>query len=102
MLFSGELKIAADEDEHATARARRLAIDSANGVLALLEGKASELGDNILRALDLLTFKRQHGIVLVEISKTASIGVEGGVIMIDKCLSHRVGIHPHNVRFCRR
>ena len=101
MLFTSELKIAADEDEHATSGAGRLAIDSANGVLTLLEGEASKLGDNIRRALDLLTFKRQHRSVLVEISKTSSIGVKGRVIMIDECLSHRVGIHSDKVEIRR-
>lgn len=102
MLLSGKLKIAADEDEHAAVGAGRLAIDGGNGVLALLEGEASELGDDILRALDLLTFKRQHGIVLVEIRKTGSIGVEGGVVMFNECLRHRVGIHYRNLRIRRR
>lgn len=47
MLFSSELKIAADKDEHATSGTGRLAINGANGVLALLEGEARELGYDI-------------------------------------------------------
>ncbi|KAF2292928.1 hypothetical protein GH714_029910 [Hevea brasiliensis] len=47
-------KVAGDKDEHATGRARGLTIDGGDAVLALLEGKASKLSDDVLGALDLL------------------------------------------------
>ena len=48
MLFTRKLEIAADEDEHATSGAGRLAIDGGDVVLALLEGEGGELGDDVL------------------------------------------------------
>lgn len=48
MLLTGELEIAADEDEHAAGWARGLAIDGGDAVLALLEREACELGHDVL------------------------------------------------------
>lgn len=48
MLFTGELQIAADEDEHAADGARGLAIDGGDAVLTLLEREAGELGHDVL------------------------------------------------------
>ncbi|KAI7997016.1 hypothetical protein LOK49_LG10G00105 [Camellia lanceoleosa] len=57
VLFADELEVAADEDEHTAGRARGLAINGGDAVLALLEGKAGELGYDALGPLDLLTFE---------------------------------------------
>lgn len=50
MLFTGKLEVAADEDKHAAVDAGGLAIDGGDAVLALLEGEAGELGDDVLSA----------------------------------------------------
>lgn len=47
VLFAGELEVAGNEDEHATGGPGRLAIDGGDAVLALLEGKTGELGDDV-------------------------------------------------------
>lgn len=93
MLFTGELEVTGDKDEHATSRARGLTIDCGDAVLALLEGKASKLSDDVLGALDLLALESKHGSLLVEIGQTRPIGVESGVIVLDEGLGHRVWIH---------
>jgi len=59
VLLAGELEVAGDKDEHA-AGAGGLAIDGGDGVLALLEGEAVELGGDVLGALNLLTLEGQH------------------------------------------
>ncbi|MFS7948489.1 hypothetical protein Hanom_Chr06g00560611 [Helianthus anomalus] len=66
VLFTSKLEITTNKDEHAARRSRGLAIDGSDGMFALIEGERSELVDNVLRALDLLTFKSQHGRLLVE------------------------------------
>lgn len=66
VLFAGELEVAADEDEHTAGRSGGLAIDGGYAVLALLEGEASELRDNVLRPLDLQALEGQHRLVLVQ------------------------------------
>ena len=48
VLFTGELEIAADENEHAADGARGLAIDGGDAVLTLLEREAGELGHDAL------------------------------------------------------
>lgn len=48
VLFTGELEIAADEDEHATGGTRGLAIDCGDAVLALLEREVGQLRNNVL------------------------------------------------------
>lgn len=48
MLLASKLEIAADEDEHAASGAGGLAVDGGDGVLALLEGEAGELGHDVL------------------------------------------------------
>lgn len=68
VLLSGKLEIAADKDEHTAGRSRRLAIDGGDGMFALLERERCELVNDVLRALDLLTFKSQHGSLLVKVS----------------------------------
>ena len=60
VLFADELEVAANEDEHTAGGASGLAIDGGDAVLALLEGKAGELGYDALGPLDLLTFESQH------------------------------------------
>lgn len=57
VLFAGELEIAADEDKHTAVDAGGLAIDGGDAVLALLKGEASELVNDVLSALDLLTLE---------------------------------------------
>lgn len=78
VLFAGELEVAADEDEHAGV----MAIDGGDGVMALMEGEGGELGDNVLWTLNLLTFEGEHGTFLVETCKTATVGVEGCVVVL--------------------
>lgn len=99
MLLAGELKVARDEDEHAARGARGLAIDGGDGVLALLEGKRSELGNDVLRTLDLLAFEGQHGFVLVKRPQISTVRVERRVVVLHECLRHRIWIH---LRRCRR
>lgn len=77
MLFAGKLEVSADEDEHSGADAGGLAIDGGDGMLALVEGKGSELGDDVVGALDLLAFEGKHGSLLIEIAEIVSIGIEG-------------------------
>jgi len=77
MLFAGKLEVAADEDEHAAVTSGGLAIDGGDGVLALVEGKGSELGDDVLSALDLLAFERKHGTFLIQIRQIVAVRIEG-------------------------
>lgn len=44
------MEITEDKNEYAPKKTRGVANDGGDGVLALLEGKASELNDNVLRA----------------------------------------------------
>lgn len=60
MLFTRKLESAADKDEHSSGGAGRLAIDGGDVVLALTEREAGELGNDVLRALYLLTLESQH------------------------------------------
>jgi len=66
VLLAGELEVTGDENEHTGGGTRRLAIDSGDIVLALLEGERCELGDDALDSLDLLTLESEHGSLLVE------------------------------------
>ena len=93
VLFAGELEVAADEDEHGGVDSGGLGIDGGDGVLALLEGKGGEFGDDVVGALDLLTLEREHGTFLVEIGEIVAVGVEGGVVVLHECLCQRVWIH---------
>jgi len=93
VLFASELKIPGDKDEHAAGGTRRLAIDGGDVVLALLEGEAGELSDDVLRALDLLAFKGQHGSFLVERNQPCAIRIEGGVVVLHESLGNCVWIH---------
>lgn len=88
VLFTSELEITGDENEHAPSGTRGLAIDSGDGVLALLEGKASELSDDVLRALDFLAFKSQHRTFLIEIGEPRAIGIKRRVVVLDEGFSH--------------
>ena len=97
MLFSGELEVPRDENKHAAGGSRGLAIDGGDAMLALLEGKAGELGDDVLRPLDLLTFEGQHRPVLIQSSEVGAIGIEGGVVVLHEGLCYRVWIHPHQI-----
>lgn len=76
------MEIATDEDEHAAGRAGGLAINSGDGVLALLEGQAAELGHDVLRSLDLLTLEGQHGPFLVQGRQSRSIRIERRVVVL--------------------
>lgn len=67
MLYDVELEAAGDEDEQATVDAGRLVIDGGDGVLGLLEREGSVFGDDVGNAFDLLPFKGEHGILLIEI-----------------------------------
>lgn len=84
VLFAGELERAGDEDEHAAGGTGRLAIDSSDRVLALLERKRGELGDDVLGALDLLAFERKHGGILVQAAEACAVGIEHGVVVLDE------------------
>lgn len=66
-----------DKDKHATGRTRGLAIDGGDAVLALLEGQTSQFGKDVGGALKLLAFECQHGLVLIQVTQPAPIGVEG-------------------------
>lgn len=68
VLFTSKLEISADENKHTAGRSRWLTIDGGDAVFALLEREGGELGDDVLRALDLLAFKGQHGSILIQIS----------------------------------
>ena len=93
MLLASELEITGDEDEHTAGGTRGLAIDGGDVVLALLERKAGELGDDVLRALDLLPFEGQHGSFLVERDQPRAIRIEGRVVVLDEGLGNCVWIH---------
>jgi len=69
VLFAGELEVAADEDEHGGVDSGGLGIDGGDGVLALLEGKGSEFGEDVGGAQDLLSLEREHGRLLRLVSK---------------------------------
>lgn len=91
--FSDELEIAADKDEHTAGGARGLAINGGDLMLALLEGQAGELCNDVLGALDLLPLESQHGSVLVKVRKPGPIRIEGRVVVLHECLGQRVWIH---------
>ena len=93
MLLASELEITGDEDEHTAGGTRGLAIDGGDVVFALLEREAGELGDDVLRALDLLPFEGQHGSFLVERHQARAIRVEGGVVVLHESLGYCVWIH---------
>ena len=93
VLLTGELEVAADEDEHAAGDAGGLAVDGGDAVLALLEGEGGELGDDVLCALDLLALEGQHGALLVEIRQPCAVRVEGRVVVLHESLRQRVRIH---------
>lgn len=93
VLFTSELKIAGDKDEHTAGGTRRLTIDGGDVVLALLEREAGELSDDVLRALDLLAFEGQHGSFLVQRNQTWTICIEGGVVVLNESLCNCVWIH---------
>lgn len=97
MLFASELKVSGDEDEHAVGGTRGLAIDGGDVVLALLERKAGELGDDVLRALDLLPFEGQHGSFLVKRDQSCTIRIEGGVVVLHESLGYCVWIHLYRL-----
>ncbi|XP_020202557.1 uncharacterized protein LOC109788280 [Cajanus cajan] len=84
VLFSGELEVAADEDEHAGVDAGGLAVDGGDGVVALLEREGSEFGDDVGGALDLLALEGEHGTILIETHQACSVGVEGAVVVLYK------------------
>lgn len=87
VLFTSELKISADEDEHAASGAGWLAVD---GVLALLEEEAGEVGHNVLRALDLLAFEGQHGALPVQVRQRGSVRIESREVVFHERLRHIV------------
>lgn len=93
VLFASELKVSGDEDEHAVGGTRGLAIDGGDVVLALLERKAGELGDDVLRALDLLPFEAQHGSFLVQRDQPRAIRIERRVVVLHEGLGYCVWIH---------
>lgn len=76
VLLAYELKMAADEDEHAASRAGGLTVYGGDGMLTLLEGEAGELGYNVLRALDFLALEGQHGPILVQVRQRRSVRIE--------------------------
>lgn len=98
MLLAGELEVTGDEDEHAAGGTGGLAIDGGDGVLALLEGEAGKLGNDVLRTLDLLALEGQHGRILVKIRQTRSVSIERRVVVLHECLRHRVWIHLRHLR----
>lgn len=89
MVFAGEGEVTTDEDEGAGVDAGGLGIDGADGVLAVLEREGSELGDDVVSALNLLTFEGEHGTFLVEVCECGTVAVEGGVVVPHECLCHR-------------
>ena len=93
MLLASELEITGDEDEHTAGGTRGLAIDGGDVVFALLEREAGELGDDVLRALDLLPFEGQHGSFLVKRDQSSTIRIEGGVVVLHESLRYCVWIH---------
>lgn len=99
MLLAGKLEISGDEDQHTTGGAGGLAIDGADAMLALLEGETGELGDDVLRALNLLTFERQHGGVLIQAGEVSTICIEGGVVVLHEGLRYGVWIHTHPILY---
>lgn len=98
VLFAGELEVAADEDDHAACRAGGLAIYGGDAVLALLEGEASELRDDVLRPLDLLALEGQHRLVLVQAAQARSIRIERRVVVLYECSRQLVWIHLRRTR----
>ena len=93
VLFAGELEVAADEYDHAAGGAGGLAVDGGDGVLALLEGEAGELGGDVLGALERLTLESQHRTVLVEVGKASAVGVERRVVVLHERFRYGVRIH---------
>lgn len=93
VLFAGEAKITTNKNKHAASRTRWLTINCIDLMLTLLKRKTGELTSDALSSLILLTFKMQHRTFLIEISKASTIGIEGGVVVLDECLRDGVGIH---------
>ena len=100
VLLTGELEITGYEDDHAASGTRGLAIDGGDGVLALLEGEAGELGDDALAALGILSFEGQHRRFLVQIGQPRPIRIEGRVVVLHERLRHRVWIHRRRRWLC--
>jgi len=96
MLFTSELEATGDEDEHAAGGTRRLAVDGGDCVLALLERESGELRYDALRSLDLLTFKSQHGSVLIQVRQSRTVRIERRVVVLDKRLRYVVWVHGGN------
>lgn len=93
VLFAWKAEIAADKDKHSPGSTRGLTINGVDLVLALLERQTGELTGDTLSPLILLTLKRQYRAFLVDASKSSPIGIEGGVVVVHKCLRYGVGIH---------
>ncbi|CAL0314835.1 unnamed protein product [Lupinus luteus] len=85
VLFPGELEVTADEDEHDSVDARRLAINGGDLVKTLLKGERGEFSNDVMSTLDLLTLKSEHGTFLIEVSKCSTISIEGGVVVLYEC-----------------
>ena len=93
MLFARKLKAPAHKHEHASGRARRLAIDCGDVMLALLESQAVQLIADGLCALDLFPFEWQHGAFLIQCHERRPIRVELRVVMLHERFAQAVGIH---------
>lgn len=76
VLFTSELEITADEDEHAAVGTGRLTINGGDGVMTLLERKGSKFGDDVGGTLNLLTFESEHGTFLVKSGESTTVVVE--------------------------
>lgn len=93
MLFPGKLQVPAHKHEHPSGRPRRLAIDSGDVMLALLERQAVELGADVLSSQDLLSLERQHGALVIQRNECLPVGVELRVVVLHEGLGQAIGIH---------
>ena len=86
MLLPRQLQSTAYEDEHTSCGARRLAINRADVVLALLEWKTGQLPYNALHTLYLLSLEGEHRSILVKTHQIRSVCVKYVIIMIHESL----------------
>lgn len=92
-MFTGKLEVAADEDKHGALEAGGLRINGGVGVVAVVEGKGGELGNNVEGTLDLPTLKRQHRPFVIQIPQTSTVPVERRVVVLHEGLCQSVWIH---------
>lgn len=66
MFFTGKSEGAANEDDDAASGGGRLGVDGADEVVAFIKGQMIKLETDMINTMKPLTFKSQHGGLMVE------------------------------------